>query len=206
MGRPICGELWPGNTSDAKALIPIVHRLEARFHIQRICVVADRGMISKETIQELQKAHRDTRYIPGARLRAVKEIGEQVLGDKRRYRQVYGPKVHSKDPAPLKVKQVGIQDRRYIVCHNQDQARQDRGDREAIVAALQDRLKQGDKSLIGNKGYRRFVKTTGKRFEIDEEKVQSEARFDGQGPASGRSSPGAHGAVLRMNPRRYPAA
>ena len=50
---------------------------------------------------------------------------------------------------------------------------------EAIVAALKDRLKQGDKSLIGNKGYRRFVKSVGKRFEIDEEKVQSEARFDG---------------------------
>jgi hypothetical protein len=178
-GRPICCELWPGNTSDAKALIPIVDRLKVRFHIQRICVVADRGMISKKTIEELQRAHRDTRFILGARLRAVKEIREQVLADQGRYRQVYGPKVHSKDPAPLKVKEVRIQDRRYIVCYNQDQARKDRADREAIIGALKDRLKRGDKSLIANKGYRRFVKTVGKRFEIDEEKVQSEARFDG---------------------------
>ena len=51
-GRPICCELWPGNTSDAKALIPIVDRLKTRFHLDRICVVADRGMISKKTVEE----------------------------------------------------------------------------------------------------------------------------------------------------------
>jgi transposase len=178
-GRPICCELWPGNTSDAKTLIPIVDRLQSRFGIRRICVVADRGMISRQTIEELQAAHRDTRFILGARLRAVKEIREPVLADRRRYQPVHGPRRHSKDPAPLKVKEVRIQDRRYIVCHNEEQARKDRADREAIVAALSDQLKRGDKSLIGNKGYRKFVKSVGKRFEIDEEKVRHEARYDG---------------------------
>lgn len=178
-GRPICCALWPGNTADAKTLIPIVDRLKARFHIQRICIVADRGMISKQTIEELQKAHRRTRFILGARLRAVKEIREQVLGDAGPYQEVYGPRVHSKDPSPLKIKEVRIADRRYIVCCNEEQVRKDRADREAIVGALRDRLKRGDKSLIGNKGYRKFLKTAGKRFEIDEEKVCREARFDG---------------------------
>jgi len=178
-GRPICCELWPGNTSDAKVLTPVVDRLQARFGIRRICVVADRGTISRQTIEELQATHRDTRFILGARLRAVKEIREQVLADRRGYQQVRGPRCHSKDPAPLKVKEVRIQDRRYIVCHNEEQARKDRADREAIVAALSDQLKRGDKSLIGNKGYRKFVKSVGKRFEIDEEKVQREARYDG---------------------------
>jgi hypothetical protein len=178
-GRPICCELWPGNTSDAKALIPIVDRLKARFAIHRIGVVADRGMISKKTIEELKKVHRDTRFILGARLRAVKEIREQVLADRGRYHQVYGPRAHSKDPAPLKVKQVRIEDRCYVVCSNEEQVRKDRADREAIVAGLRDQLKRGDKSLIGNKGYRRFLKTVGERFEIDEQKVRAEARFDG---------------------------
>ena len=178
-GRPICCELWPGNTSDAKALIPIVDRLKKRFHIARICVVADRGMISKKTIAELQAAHRDVRYILGARLRAVKEIREQVLADAGAFEHVYGPKKCSKDPSPLQVKEVRIEDRRYIVCHNEDQARKDRADREAIVGALRDQLKQGDKSLIGNKGYRKYVKARGHRFEIDEAKIEQEARFDG---------------------------
>ena len=178
-GRPICCELWPGNTSDAKTLIPIVDRLKDRFHLGRICVVADRGMISKKTIAELQAVHRDTRFILGARLRAVKEIREQVLSDPGSYHQVYGPKKHSKDPSPLKVKEVRIENRRYVVCGNEDQAKKDRADREAIVAGLRDQLKKGDKSLIGNKGYRKYIKAVGRRFEIDQEKVQDEARFDG---------------------------
>ncbi len=179
-GRPICCELWPGNTTDVKTLIPIVDRLRARFSIARICIVADRGMISRKTIEELQAAHRDTRFILGARLRSVKEIGQKVLADPGPYEEVYGPKVRSKDPSPLQVKEVRIEGRRYIVCYNPDQARKDRADHEAIVESLRDQLKRGDKSLVGNKGYRKFLKTTeGKRFEIDLAKVESEARFDG---------------------------
>lgn len=179
-GRPICCELWPGNTTDVKTLIPIVDRLKERFSITRICIVADRGMISKKTIEALQAVHRDVRFILGARLRAVKEIREKVLTDPGAYEQVYGPKIRSKDPSPLKVKEVRVGDRRYVVCYNEDQARKDREDRQAIVESLQDQLKQGDKSLIGNKGYRKFLKAVkGKRFEIDQEKVRQEAQFDG---------------------------
>lgn len=179
-GRPICCELWPGNTTDVKTLVPIVDRLRERFSITRICIVADRGMISKKTIEELQAKQRDVRFILGARLRAVKEIREKVLADPGTYQQVHGPKTHSKDPSPLKVKEVRVNGRRYIVCHNEDQAKKDRADREAIVGSLRDQLKRGDKSLVGNKGYRKFLKSAqGKRFEIDEEKVQHEAQFDG---------------------------
>ena len=180
-GRPVCCELWPGNTTDVTTLIPIVDRLKQRFHIRSICVVADRGMISKDTIQRLQATDRDVRYLLGARLRSVKEVYDQVLRRGGRYHEVYGPKKKSKDPAPLKVKEVWVEDRRYIVCHNEDQAQKDRIDREAIVAALRDQLRQGAKSLVGNKGYRRFLKTRSRGgFEIDEAKIESEARFDGK--------------------------
>jgi len=179
-GRPICCELWPGNTTDVKTLIPIVDRLRERFSITRICIVADRGMISKKTIEELQAGHRDVRFILGARLRAVKEIREQVLTAPGAYEQVHGPKIWSKDPSPLKVKEVQVNGRRYIVCHNEDQAKKDRADRQAIVESLRDQLKRGDKSLVGNKGYRKFLKAVdGKRFEIDQAKIEHEAPFDG---------------------------
>ena len=69
----------------------------------------------------------------------------------------------SKAPSALKVKEVWVEDRRYVVCLNDDQASKDRHDREAIVAALKAALKQGDKQLIGNRGYRKFVKASGSR-------------------------------------------
>ncbi len=179
-GRPVCCELWPGNTTDVTTLIPIVDRLKRRFHIQSICVVADRGMISRDTIKRLQAADRNVRYILGARLRSVKEIYAEVLSRGGRYHEVHGAKKNSKDPAPLKVKEVRVEDRRYIVCHNEDQAKKDRIDREAIVAALRDQLRRGAKSLVGNKGYRKFLKTCSGGFEVDEAKIDSEARFDGK--------------------------
>lgn len=180
-GHPICCELWPGNTADVKSLIPIVDRLQKRFGIGRVCIVADRGMISKETIAELQKSVRQVRYILGARMRLVKEIREEVLSDRSPYESVYGPRLTGKDPSPLEVKEVKVDSRRYIVCRNEEQARKDRADRQAIVQSLREQLKRGDKTLVGNKGYRKYLRTpkASEHFEIDEDKVRDEARYDG---------------------------
>jgi Transposase DDE domain len=65
-GRPICTEMLPGNTADATALLPVVDRLRERFHIGRVCVVADRGMISAATIAALEE--RKLEYILGWQL------------------------------------------------------------------------------------------------------------------------------------------
>jgi hypothetical protein len=178
-GWPVCCELLPGNTADIKTLIPVIDRLRQRFGIRDVCVVADRGMISQQTMAELSQ--RDIRYILGARLRNVKEIRQTVLSRGGRYREVHGPRSKSKDPSPLKVKQVLVEDRRYIVCHNEEQARKDRADRDAIVAKLRGQLKQGSKSLVGNKGYRKYLSAgSGGAFQIDEAKVKQDARFDGK--------------------------
>ncbi len=179
-GRPLCCELWPGNVTDVKTLIPVVDRLRKRFRIGTICVVADRGMISKGTIAQLQDKQRGVRFILGARLRNVKEIYETVLSRGGRYREVHPPREKRSDPSPLKVKEVLVDGRRYVVCLNEEEARKDRAEREAIVAGLQEQLKRGDKSLVGNKGYRKYLASSGKTFSIDQAKVKRDARFDGK--------------------------
>ena len=180
-GQPICCELWPGNTADVKTLIPVVNRLREKFGITRICIVADRGMISRETIAELGRFDPPVHYILGARMRAVKEVRQDVLGDAGPFEEVYGLKQTSKDPSPLAVKEVRVGSRRYVVCRNEDEAKKDRADREAIVEHLRQQLRQGDKSLVGNKGYQRYLKTVSgsRRFEVDEQRVQEEAKYDG---------------------------
>ncbi len=177
-GRPVCCEIWPGNTADVKSLIPIAERLKQRFAIGEICLVADRGMISQATITELEQ--RNWPYILGARMRRQKEIAEAVLSRGGRYEVVQAKGPSKKDPSPLQVKQVWVEDRRYIVCRNEDQAKKDAADREVIIQALKTKLKQGDKALVGNKGYRKYLQTQGKRFVLDEEKIKREARFDGK--------------------------
>jgi hypothetical protein len=54
-GRPLCTEMLPGNTADVTVLLPIVDRLRDRFAVGRVCVVADRGMISTAPIRALEE-------------------------------------------------------------------------------------------------------------------------------------------------------
>jgi hypothetical protein len=176
-GRPICCELWPGNTSDVTTLIPLVDRLWRRFRIRQVCIVADRGMICQETLADLEQ--QGWPYILGARLRQT-EVRDEVLAAGGRFRVVHGPRQRADEPAPLKVKDVYVEGRRYVVCVNAEEVESDRARREALVASLREQLAKGDKALVGNKGYRRYLKVEGEgHFALDETKLTEEARYDG---------------------------
>lgn len=179
-GKPICCEMWPGNTADVKTLIPIADRIRNRFQINQFCVVADRGMISADTIKQLEEPDRNIPYILGARMRRVNEIKRDVLSRGGRYKEVYPEGTKSKGPAPLKVKEVWVDENRYIVCFNSKQARKDAADRQTILDALRKRVKSGPKGMIGNKGYRKYLKVSRGSVTIDHEKVKAEAKFDGK--------------------------
>jgi transposase len=179
-GRPICCEMWPGNTADVKTLLPVVKRMRERFRLREITVVADRGMVSQATLEAFEKSDPPVRYILGVRMRRQKEVNTSVLGSRARWFESVPERSNAKDPAPLKVKEVWVKERRYIVCLNEEERRKDAHDREAIVAHLKEQLRSGDKSLIGNKGYRLYLKVEGSsHFVIDENQVKAEERYDG---------------------------
>ena len=125
-GRPVCCELLPGNISDPKTLLPVVIRLKQRFAIDSFCIVADRGMISKKTIETLESPSFRVDYIFGCRMRRQKEVRQDVLGRAGgRYTEVTVKRKGSNIPLTLQVKEVKLQDARYIVCHNPEQAKKD---------------------------------------------------------------------------------
>ena len=185
-GRPICSELWPGNTTDVTTLLPVIERLKSRFLIARIGIVADRGMISAPTLDDLEARNID--YILGVRERATKEV-RGVIADPTPYVPLSIPNAAGRGSTDLLVKEViriGIgadrkpRRRRYIVCRNEAEADKDKAEREAILAALEAALHHGDKSLVGNRGFRRFLGLApGRRFEIDPRRVALDAQFDG---------------------------
>ena len=77
-------------------------------------------------------------------------------------------------------KAVLLAGRRYIVCRNHQEAEKDAADRAAIVAALERQLAKGDKALVGNTGFRRYLKTiSDEHFAIDPDKAEEEKKFDG---------------------------
>lgn len=179
-GCPICCEMWPGNTADVTTLVPIVKRMRERFRLREITVVADRGMVSQKTLEALEGSDPPVGYIIGVRMRRQKEVNLSVLRSRKQWLEVVPERSNAKDPAPLKIKEVWVENRRYVVCLNEEERRKDAHDREVIVAHLKEQLRQGDKSLVGNKGYRRYLKVQGDHhFAIDEKQIKTEARYDG---------------------------
>ena len=107
------------------------------------------------------------------------QLKTEVLLDESAYEEVYPEGLYSKDPSPLKVKEVVINKTRYIVCKNERQARRDEADRNTIVESLKEKIKKAPSSLISNKGYRGFLKVTKESVLLDEDKVKADATFDG---------------------------
>ena len=181
--RPIASFLMPGNTADVTLLLPVVKRLRERFGIAQACIVADRGMISADTIAALEAENIE--YILGVRERTSREVRANVIEDDGLAVPLLIPR--QKGHSELAIKETTIAGRRYIICRNEEEAKKDAAARAELVAGLERKLVRGDKALVANKGFRRFLKTPeGSGFVIDRAKVEADARFD---PASSCCAP-----------------
>lgn len=171
-GWPIAWDLLPGNTADRPAFVAMIQKLRQRFHIGRVVVVADRGMISKDTIALLhdhQQAPFD--FILGCRMRRQKEVSQEVLARAGRYHKVADN---------LEVKQVEVEGRRYVVCRNLIEAKKDALARQAILNKLEQTLAHGPKAVVSNVGFKRFLRIDKSAVSIDREAVERDARLDGK--------------------------
>ena len=172
-GWPVAWEVFPGNTADKPALRRIVEILRQRFKVHSVIIVADRGMIAKDTIALLtQHPKAPFDYILGCRMRRQREVSDEVLARAGRYETVADN---------LEVKEVRVGRRRYVVCRNPEEAKKDAATRDAILAKLQTTLERnGPKAIIGNRGFARFVKVQKGSVSIDAEAVGRDARLDGK--------------------------
>lgn len=168
-GKPICCEFWPGNMSDIIALKDIVKNLKERFSIGRVILVCDRGMVSKENISLLEEE--GFQYIFGVRMRRVKKIRRDILSRQGRYKKV-------KDN--LKVKEVNLDGDRFVICLNPEEEKRDREVRETLIRELEEKIRTNPSSLIGNKGYRKYVKIEKDFMRLNMDKIKEESRFDGK--------------------------
>ncbi len=159
-------------------------RLQKRFGVRSVCLVADAGMISKDMIAAVEA--RGWQYILGARPRRTKEIRDTVLADSSAFETIEVVRQRP-DPMALEVKDVtvppgkdGDEAHRYVVCRNPAEARKDAAPRAQILASLETKLhKKGPKSIVPNRGFKRYLKIDRGSVAIDHDKARDEERFDG---------------------------
>jgi transposase len=78
-GAPITHHVWPGNTADSATLSHVLDDLQKRFDIEEATVVADRGLITPENLEELEV--RDWTYILATNRRGDNEIADLIAQD-----------------------------------------------------------------------------------------------------------------------------
>ena len=174
-GFPVAHHVFPGNTADINAFKSAIKDLKQRFNIQRVIIVADRGCVSDDLIEELEKktpGEAQIDYILGMRLRKNKEVSQTVLRRAGRYHEIEDN---------LDSKEVWVGKHRYVICHNSESEIRDRLRREEIIAHTRKELQEkGPKAFVMPRGIRRFVELDGGALRLKEKVIREESRYDGK--------------------------
>jgi transposase len=165
-GYPIGYQIFEGNTSETKTLIPILEAFQKKFDIHKPTIVADAALLSQKNINVLRE--NKYKYILGGRLKNETEaIKEKVIA----------LEVKEGKPRELKYK-----NGRLIVSFSSKRAYNDKKNREKGLKRLEKRVASGklSKEHINNRGYNKYLQLSGEVFiTIDYEKYEADNMWDG---------------------------
>ncbi|MDO8584043.1 MAG: IS1634 family transposase [bacterium] len=169
-GVPVGYQLFPGNTYEPHSLPSILERLKTKYHVTRVVLVADRGIITKDNLAELRKAQME--FILGMKLWSMTAAWQAKVMDKSKYRAL------NKDGSLL-IREIEYQDSRLIVTWSQERAERDAFIREEIVKKIREQLAKKNpepKQFVTHKGYRQFLKGLDEGTPVVSEQAIGEAK------------------------------
>ncbi|MBA3757096.1 MAG: IS1634 family transposase [Nitrosomonas sp.] len=174
--NPVGYRIFKGNTFEGHTFEKALDDLKTRYDIDKIIIVADRGMLSKQNIT-LTKA-KGYEFILGERLKSLPHHLQKQLLDVNAFEHswIY---THGNDQE-IKVRYTTVTqaDQTIIVTYSQKRADKDRHEREEKIKTAEALLK--NPSLINKKSARYFLKNTGKQsYQLDEQKIKQSEKYDG---------------------------
>ncbi len=164
-GYSIGYQIFEGNTSETKTLIPLLETFQKKFDIDKPIIVADAALLSQKNIDALQENQYE--YILGGRLKNETEAIKA---------KVIELSIEEGNPRELKSR-----NGRLIVSYSQKRARNDRINREKGLKRLEKKLRTGKltKDHINNRGYNKYLKLLGEvNITIDYEKYEADSVWD----------------------------
>jgi transposase len=191
-GRPVGFDVFPGNTFEGNTLLKSLEKLKKRFQIERVIIVADRGINSKVNLKAIRDA--GYHYIVGSRLRSMpKQIQKTVL-DLSSYRAIRSDEqgqvvfkmknVERKNRITIPAtktqpKQIVELEEKLVCSWSLERAQKDRKDRERLIVKAND-LVQTPSKLNPKRGAKRYVKSeTNGSVSLDKEKIEKDKEWDG---------------------------
>lgn len=182
-GRPIGYELFNGSTYEGETLLPCLQKLQHRYGIQDVIIVADRGLSSFHNLQSI-KAH-GFDYIMGSRLGSRSQSVQEAVFNQAQYIQLTHKEeaLRYKILEDKKIKKVDGQtlqmDDKLLCLYSSKRARKDRADRERLVVRAKDMMDKG--SYKDKRGAKKYLKMNPSPSEacLHEDKIMNDSRFDG---------------------------
>jgi hypothetical protein len=168
-GYPIGYDIFEGNTFEGRTLLPVLQRIQEKYHFGKPVVVADAAMLSRDNLDALD--HEKYPFIVAARLRNETGARQKTILQKCRGLANGQSVVIEQDNG-----------RRLIVAYSDKRASKDQHNRAHGLQRLKKRVASGRliKEHLNNRGYNKFLKLTGDvTVEIDEEKVHQAVQWDG---------------------------
>jgi transposase len=133
-GIPVRVWVWPGNRNDQTVIKQVKDEL-AGWRLGRVVWVVDRGFSSDENLRYLTRA--GGHWIAGEKMRDGSPDAQAALQRQGRYRSV-------RDNLRVKEVELGIEGKRFIVCHNPLEAERDRAERDDQLARIEAELERID--------------------------------------------------------------
>jgi transposase len=174
--RPICYQLYKGDTWEGKTFSDALDKLKKQYQIDKVIVVADRGMMSKSNLNAV--VDNGFQFIVGERLRALPESVQNRLIDLKKYELEW---VMNEDKnLVVRYCQTEYEGRIIIGTWSKVRADKDKHEREERIARGEKLLKsQTDISKKARLYYLKPKKDKKGEWEPDEEKKKKAERFDG---------------------------
>lgn len=177
-GMPIGYELFPGNTFDGKTLENALEKLKKRFMLNKVIIVADKGINSKVNLKRIKAMGFE--YIVASRIKSLpKDIQEKIFIEEG-YNTVEKEEIRYKviDYENL-ISEKGNKEvlkEKLIITYSPKRAEKDRYDRERLIEKAKRLLEKGSLNL--KQGGRKYLKISS-ACTLDEESILRDERFDG---------------------------
>ena len=143
-GLPIYHEVFDGNQSESPTLLPTLKKVLARFaQIKRLIVVADRGLLSLDNVDELRKV-----MLPsGQALEFILAVPGRRYGEFEKTLKEFQSKVT--DAQEEVIDETRWNELRLVIAHNPEQAREQTKLRRERIAAILAKANQWAGKLDG---------------------------------------------------------
>jgi transposase len=189
-GRPVGYDVFPGNTFEGHTLLSMIEKLKNRFSIDKVIIVADRGINSKLNLKSIKDAGYD--YIVGSRLRSLPSKVRKEILDLQSYeiqkeedgivvfstKKIDFENMFKKKNKEEKWEVFRLQEKLFC-SFSLKRAKKDRHDRERLFEKAKKLLESSDK-IENKRGARRYIKKKKQgEFHLDEDKRKDDEKWDG---------------------------